>query len=1531
MRRCVSRGLYGLVFVWLLLFSVQLFGQSQTGDQNQNSGSGTTTTTPPTPILDTDDDSDSPDVPSFLRGLMDTDQYLKMRNEHMRRLRGTADGDFRPERRNGAIHTMRDMERRMHEAGTGGTAGGLAPTDTGANGQNAPAAPSQNGPAQSLPASLLAPWMPLGPTPIPNGQTTAISMAVSGRVTAIAVHPTNENIVYVGAAQGGVFRSLDGGATWTAIMDDSLSLAIGSIAIDPLDPTTLFVGTGEGNLSGDSFFGVGLYIIKHADTTPTLLGPFNLDGGGNDVFTGRAITRVLVSPTDDNIVFVSTTSGIGGIGADSIPSVITANLPSRGLYRSTNVMSNAPTFTKIKVQPANGGNRGISDLAFDPTNPNVLLAGVVGFSTNGNDGGIWRSTNALSANPTFTIQQVVGTATATLVMKFATNNTNGVTTVLAATGETPSTNGSNCGAPGMVRKSVDGGITFSNGLVQTSGFCNTQCFYDIAPAMDPTNPNVIYLGGSANADTNPPRNTCRANVLTRSLDGVNFSRIDTGLHADTHAVAVAPSNPSVVYFGSDGGVWRSSNQGTTWSSINTRGFYATQFQSIAVHSTDRNFSIGGTQDNGTNFFRSDSTWTRADFGDGGFALVDQSSTDTTNVTMYHTYFNQSNNLIGYARVTTTANAHDNGWAFFGCSGTTANNGFRCADSVLFYAPMALGPGTPNTLYFGTDRLYRSVNQGTSMGLVSQGPFVTGVPVSAIGISRQNDNVRMVGLRNGRVFATTTGATPLTEVTSAGFPAKYVSRAVIDPNDSNTAYVTFAGFGIAGRQIWKTGNLNAAPPTWTAVAAGLPDVPVDAFAIDPLDSRVLYAGSDIGVFISRDGGTSWTPFGSGFPRVAVFDMAIQNANRIVRVGTHGRGAWEIPTATLVSSVSIQASTLSATYGDTVNLTATVAGSNVKSPTGTLTFSDGATVLGTASLGTGPITATISTTLLSAGTHSITATFNGDSLFDPSTSTATSVVIAPAPLTVTANDKTRQYGQANPSFDGAITGIKNADNITATFTTTATPASPVGTYAITPVLADSDNKLGNYTVTSNNGTLTITPALLTVIVNNKSRAYGVANPLLDGIINGIQNGDNITATYSTTATPASPVGTYPITPQLADPDSKLSNYTITINNGTLTITQALLSVFANNKSRSYGTANPVLDGIITGVQNGDNITATYSTAATPASPVGTYAITPLLSDPDNKLGNYTVAINNGILTITPASLTVSANNKSRTYGAANPTLDGIITGIQNGDNITAIYTTTATANSSVGSYVITPVLQDPTGKLGNYSVTVNNGTLTITRAALVISADNKTKILNAPNPAFTASYSGFVLGEGPGVLSGVLTCTSTAVTNSPVGSYPITCSGQASNNYSITYTPGTLSVIYAPGGTCLGQPGHMVLPPIRPDGSSIFERESHVEAEFRVCDANGAPVSTPGTVTNFRLTQIISGGVAQSVNLPVLSKDGSPVFQFETHERAWAFDIALSKLPAGSAFAFRVTLNDGSTIDFAFNLRTHHDGDDGGDKD
>jgi hypothetical protein len=146
--------------------------------------------------------------------------------------------------------------------------------------------------------------------------------------------------------------------------------------------------------------------------------------------------------------------------------------------------------------------------------------------------------------------------------------------------------------------------------------------------------------------------------MGRSTDGgKTFSPSENFLHADSHATVFAPSNHSVVYTGNDGGIFVSRNAGATWQSLNTAGFNATQFESLSLHPTDPNFMIGGTQDNGTEFMKPDATWTRADYGDGGFSGIDQSSTDVTNVVMYHTYFNTTNSLIGFARVTNPRQRH----------------------------------------------------------------------------------------------------------------------------------------------------------------------------------------------------------------------------------------------------------------------------------------------------------------------------------------------------------------------------------------------------------------------------------------------------------------------------------------------------------------------------------------------------------------------------------------------------------------------------------------------------------------------------------------------------------------------------------------------------------------------------------------------------------------------------------------------------------------------------------------------------------
>jgi hypothetical protein len=673
----------------------------------------------------------------------------------------------------------------------------------------------------------------------------------------------------------------------------------------------------------------------------------------NDVFSNRSIVKILVDPNDPNVAFFATSSGVGGLGANT-----GAVLPPRGLYRSTNFRSGHPSFERLQVGP--GTNTIVTSAVLDSKDPDHLVCSVFGQvagppTDTDPQGGIYYTNNGLDPVPTFKRATITGPSDKNLPtltnvkLAAARDPVSGALIVLAATDEfaTPV-----YVDQGLVRKSIDGGVTFPLTLPDGNGFAGGQGFYNIAIAIDQANPLNVYLAGTVSAagvdpdghgggyiyGDGPPIPNPTPGPVTDPLNGTGphkgggtfqysndggtkFIPSVKGLHADSHAIAISPSSPNVVYTGNDGGVWRSDDGGRTWQDINTFGFLATQFESIALHPTDPQFTIGGTQDNGTIFRKPDGSFIRADFGDGGYALIDQSATDTEHVTMYHTYFNATGSLIGFGRVLSASCATpplggEGQWSFHGiytgpvstfvyCDGSTDTfNGINITDNVNFYAPMALGPGTPNTFYFGTDRLYRSIDRGTTMQVVSQAPILPfappfqaqGATVSAIGISPLNDKIRLVGLQTGNLFAAATGSSALVEVTGP-LPAQYITRVVLSPTDPDVAYVAFNGYGLPpGQQVWKTTNLVSAlnsgrTPDWEPAGSGIPDVSVNGLVIDPKFPNHLYAGTDFGVYASTNGGTNWHRFGVGFPRVEVYDIQLQGKFRILRAATHGLGFWQ----------------------------------------------------------------------------------------------------------------------------------------------------------------------------------------------------------------------------------------------------------------------------------------------------------------------------------------------------------------------------------------------------------------------------------------------------------------------------------------------------------------------------------------------------------------------------------------------------------------------------------------------------------------
>src|SRR6185437_10096435 len=413
------------------------------------------------------------------------------------------------------------------------------------------------------------------------------------------------------------------------------------------------------------------------------------------------------------------------------------------------------------------------------------------------------------------------------------------------------------------------------------------------------------------------------------------------------------------------------------------------------------------------------------------------------------------------------------------------------------------------------------------------------------------------------------------------------------------------------------------------------------------------------------------------------------------------------------LTLTAQSQSRPYGDAnPGLTATVGGFvNGDTATTAIAGSAACTTTATATSGVGSYPVTCSAGTLASANYSFGP-------FVPS-----SLAVTKAPLTVEADNQTRSYGDPNPALTGTVTGAKNGDDLVDSYTTGADKTSGVGDYTITAhIAAGSGADLGNYDVKLVDGTLTVTKAPLTVKADDQTRSYGDPNPALSGTITGTKNGDDLLDSYDTPAALASGVGTYAINAHVAaGPGADLGNYDVKLVDGTRTVTKAPLTVKADDQTKTYGDPNPPFTGTITGTKNGDDLVDSYTTGADKTSGVGNYPIAADIAGA--ALGNYDIKLVGGTLTVTKAPLTVKADDSTKTYGDPNPTLTGTVTGTKNSDALIDSYTTGADKTSSVGNYPIAAhIAAGPGATLDNYSVTLVNGSLTVTRAPLTITADD-----------------------------------------------------------------------------------------------------------------------------------------------------------------------------------------------------------------
>jgi photosystem II stability/assembly factor-like uncharacterized protein len=669
-------------------------------------------------------------------------------------------------------------------------------------------------------------WVPIGPHNI------------GGRTLAVVQNPQNRQTLFAGAASGGLWRSYTGGVgadAWDPIDTGFPVLSVTSIAIPPTDSNTIYIGTGEvygyqnalGGLAvrlTRGSYGIGILKTTNGGASWSKV----LDWSQNQK---RGVASLVMDPSNSSILYAGTTEGTykttdGGANWTLVHPVL----------MSMHIVIDPATPSRVYVACGDLGSPGTG----------------IYRSTNG--GGSWTQlTNGLPATWTG--------KTWLAIYKSAPN------VIYASIGQSES-------GVGLYR-STNFGDNWT--LLSSQDYFGVQGFYSHWVHVDPNDSSQVLTGGiDIWRSTQGGRNL----VKMSNWSAWFFGNVPPGgpegppsyAHADHHCVIYDPQKPDTLYFGCDGGVFRTFDRGSTFSGVNG-GYQSTQFYNGFTSALLQvNLAIGGLQDNATAIYEGNVGWRRVIGGDGCWTAIHPTNTQL---------------MYGESQYLNIQRSTNGGTSFSG-----ATNGISQTGEVAFVAPFVLSPGLPNIMYAGRSRIFRTTNGGSNWSVTNSNLELDTNPALGMAISNQSDAVVYVTtapvLTRSGVFVTTNSGTTWTNITGT-LPDRYPVDIAVDPVDDQIAYVVMSGFGSG--HLFRTTNRGG---SWADITNGLPDLPSSAVMPDPDYPQILYFGNDIGVYVSTDTGASWQEYQTGMPDAAiVMDLQPVRLTRYIRCATHGRGVYERP--------------------------------------------------------------------------------------------------------------------------------------------------------------------------------------------------------------------------------------------------------------------------------------------------------------------------------------------------------------------------------------------------------------------------------------------------------------------------------------------------------------------------------------------------------------------------------------------------------------------------------------------------------------